>query len=119
MFAQRYSESELSDRFLRRAIPPKWEVYYIIIANGQCFGYRRTPKVRGCWVARITVKSGSRYRERVVGLADDDNLADGESILTFEQGKQRALDWFGGPESGSLDMHPANSLEQRACSDVP
>jgi len=98
MFTHRYSEGELSDRFLRKAIPPKWEVYYIILANGRCFGYRRTPKCSGRWVARITVKSGCQYRERVMGLADDELAADGNKILTFAQGKQRALDWFEGPE---------------------
>ena len=106
MFTQRFSEGELSNRFIRRAIPPKWEVYYIILANGRCFGYRRTPKCAGCWVARITVKSGSRYRERVLGLADDDTQADGDRVLTFAQGKQRALDWFRGPEIGLLRHEP-------------
>ena len=106
-------------RFFAKTIPPKWEVYYLILSNGQCFGYRRTPKVRGCWVARITVKSGSRYRERVLGFADDDNVADGDRILTFEQGKQRALEWFGGQKFDSLDMRPANSMERPASSDVP
>lgn len=110
MFSQRYTEAELSDRILRKTIPPKWEVYYLIISSGQCFGYRRTPKVRGCWVARITVKSGSRYRERVVGLADDDSVADGERILTFEQGKQRALEWFNGPEIRLLGHEPRQFL---------
>ena len=106
MFAQRYTEAELSDPILRKAIPPKWEVYYLILANGQCFGYRRTPRVGGRWVARIVVKSGSRYRERVLGMADDDWQADGEQILTFEQGKQRALEWFGGPEIRLLGHAP-------------
>ena len=98
MFTQRYSEGELTDRVLRKAIPPKWEVYYIILANGRCFGYRRTPKCGGRWVARITIKSGCKYRERVMGLADDDKPADGDRILTYAQAKQRALDWFDGPE---------------------
>ena len=104
MFTQRYSEAELSNRFFRRAILPKWEVYYILLANGRCFGYRRTPKCRGQWVARVTVNIGAtvnsviRYRERVIGLADDDTEADGNRTLTFAQGKQRALDWIDGPE---------------------
>jgi len=108
MFSQRYTEAELSDPFLRKAIPPKWEVYYLILANGRCFGYRRTPKVGGRWVARITVTSGSKYRERVLGMADDDWQADGDRILTFAQGKQRALDWFDGPE-----IRPLGHLDRK------
>ena len=98
MFTQRYSEAELSNRFFRRAIPPKWEVYYILLASGRCFGYRRTPKCGGRWVARVKVNRGCRYREKVMGLADDDSQADGNITLTFAQGKQRALDWIDGPD---------------------
>jgi integrase/recombinase XerD len=98
MFTQRYSEAELSNRFFRRAIPPKWEVYYILLESGRCFGYRRTPKCGGRWVARVKVNRGCRYREKVMGLADDESQADGNITLTFAQAKQRALDWIDGPD---------------------
>ena len=98
MFTQRYSEGELTDRVLQKAIPPKWEVYYIILANGRCFGYRRTPKCGGRWVARITIKSGCKYRERVMGLADDDGPADGDHISLLGRLSSAPSTWFNGPE---------------------
>ncbi len=98
MFTHRYSESELSDREFRKSIPPKWEVYYVILAWGRAFGYRRTPKCGGRWVARLRVTVGSSYRERNMALADDTRVADGLKILTFEQAKEKALQWFESPE---------------------
>jgi integrase len=98
MFTHRYKEHELADRQFRKTIPPKWEVYYIQISSGRCFGYRRTPKCGGRWVARLRVTTGSFYRERVMGLADDARRADGRRVLTYEQAKQQALQWFKSPE---------------------
>lgn len=98
MFTHRYTETELADRQFRKTIPPKWEVYYLLIATGRCFGYRRTPKCGGRWVARFRVTTGCFYREQVMGLADDTRKADGDKVLTYEQARQKAIRWYDSPE---------------------
>lgn len=98
MFTQRYTEAELADRQFRQSITPKWEVYYVILAWGRAFGYRRTPKCGGRWVARLRVTVGSSYREQNMGLADDVRPADGLRVLDFQQAKEKALKWFDAPE---------------------
>lgn len=98
MFTHRYTEAELADRQFRKTIPPKWEVYYLLLARGRCFGYRRTPKCGGRWVARLRVTTGCGYREYNMGLADDTRPADGLKVLSFEQARQKALRWFDSPE---------------------
>ena len=37
MFTTRYTEAELSDSIVRRTIPPKCEVYYLLLATGRRF----------------------------------------------------------------------------------
>jgi len=100
MFVHRYSEAELADRQFRKTIPPKWEPYYIILSWGRAIGYRRTPKCSGRWVARIRVAAptGCPYREVSMGVADDGRAATGKKILSFEQAKAKALQWFDSPE---------------------
>jgi integrase/recombinase XerD len=98
MFTTRYSEAELSNRTIRQTIPPKWEVYYVLLCSGRSFGYRRTPKCCGRWVARIRVSTGHVYREQVMGLANDAQPADGVRYLTYSQAKAKALAWFEDPK---------------------
>ena len=100
MFTHHYSEAELADRQFRSSIPPKWEPYYIILAWGRAIGYRRTPKCGGRWVARIrvVVPQGCPYREVNMGIADDTRKANGKTILTFSEAKEKALHWFDSPE---------------------
>lgn len=98
MFTNRYTEEQLADRRFRKTIPPKWEVYYLLIGNGRAFGYRHTPKCGGRWVARIRVTVGYGYREYNMGLADDEQPADGNKVLTFTQAKEKAINWFNTPE---------------------
>jgi integrase/recombinase XerD len=104
MFTQRYTEQELADRHFRKTIPPKWEVYYLIVASGRCLGYRRTPKCGGRWVARLRVTTGSNYREQVMGLADDTQRANGRDVLTYEDARQKALQWFNLPKFSDIKV---------------
>lgn len=98
MVVYRYTEVELSRPDFRQSITPKDDPYYVLIARGRVFGYRRRLKTGGRWVARIRVNAGYGYREATLGVADDDNAADGRHILDFEQARSRALLWFESPE---------------------
>lgn len=98
MFTHHYSEHELADPHFRKTIPPTRQVSFVLLATGRSFGYGRTPKGDGRWVARVRVTTGCLYRERMIGLADDTRQANGETVLTYEQAKQRAVRWFQSPE---------------------
>lgn len=72
---------------------PRWQA----IARGRGLGYRRRrADAPGRWYVRVRVDStgtGSPYRTRVLGVADDlpNVAADGENILTFAQAIERAV----------------------------
>lgn len=98
MVVHRYTEVELSEPAFRQSIIPKGEPYYLLIARGRVFGYRRNAQMGGRWVARIRVSSGYGYREATLGVADDERAANGSQILNFEQARLKALLWFDTPE---------------------
>lgn len=98
MVVYRYTEAELSRPDFRQSITPKDEPYYLLIARGRVFGYRRNLLMGGRWVARIRVSTGYGYREATLGVADDDRNADGHQILDFEQARSKALLWFDSAE---------------------
>ena len=98
MVVYRYTEAELSRPDFRQSITPKDEPYYVLIARGRVFGYRRNLLMGGRWVARIRVSTGYGYREETLGVADDDRHADGRQILDFEQARSKAMLWFESPE---------------------
>ena len=94
MFTHRYTEAELADRQFSKTIPPKWEVYYLLLARGRCFGYRRTPKCGGRWVARLRVTTGCGYREYNMSLGDDTRPANGQKVLTTLVSCSSAAGWL-------------------------
>jgi integrase/recombinase XerD len=98
MVVYRYTEAELSRPDFRQCITAKDDPYYIVIARGRVFGYRRNAQMGGRWVARIRVSTGYGYREATLGVADDDRHADGHKILDFKQARMKALLWFESPE---------------------
>jgi integrase/recombinase XerD len=98
MFAHHYTEPEFADAHFRKTIPPKSGVSYVLLAAGRAVGYYRTLKGPGRWTARVRVTTGCLYREKSMGLADDGLPADGVRVLTYEQAKQRASEWFNTPE---------------------
>jgi len=98
MVVYRYTEVELSEPTFRQLIVPKGDPYYLQIARGRVFGYRRNPQTGGRWVARIRVSIGYGYREATIGIADDYCTPDGERVLDYQQARAKALNWFESPE---------------------
>lgn len=98
MVVYRFTDLELSKPSFRQFITPRGDPYYLLIARGRVFGYRRNAQAGGRWVARIRVSTGHGYREATLGAADDDLQADGSRILNFEQARAKALQWFALPE---------------------
>lgn len=97
MVVHRFTQEELSEPAFRRSLTPKGDPYYLLIARGRVFGYRRNLQAGGRWVARIRVNVGYGYREAIMGIADDDCSSDGERVLNFQQARTKALDWFESP----------------------
>jgi integrase len=65
--------------------------YWIAIAKGRAFGYRKGAK-GGRWVARM-IEDGKR-QETFISTADDMLDADGVTVLDFSQAQEAARKWF-------------------------
>jgi len=65
--------------------------YWVAIAKGRAFGYRKGSK-GGRWVARL-IDDGVR-QEHFIGIADDMLDADGNKILNYSQAQKEAYGWF-------------------------
>jgi integrase len=72
----------------RRKLAIRKKPYWITIAPGIALGYRRNAGA-GTWSVRSTDGHGSDWIKRI-GLADDQEPADGAAVLTFWQAQDRA-----------------------------
>ena len=73
---------------LRRGRQPHWST---ITAGRAHLGYQRWPHDRaGRWVLRRRI--GGAYAVQAIGVADDDQRADGHTILTHDEARARAVD---------------------------
>ncbi len=67
---------------------PHWDM----IKMGQHVGYRRG-KTGASWFARIRFPNG-QYHQEHLGEADDTINADGQVVLSYEQARKNAIQWF-------------------------
>lgn len=67
---------------------PHWDM----IKMGQHIGYRRG-KTGASWFARIRFPNG-QYHQEHLGEADDTINADGQVVLSYEQARINAIQWF-------------------------
>ena len=65
--------------------------YWWTYARGRALGYQRGLR-KASWFARVRLKDG-RYHQTWLGEADDDWMADGGRILSFDQAFDRANSW--------------------------
>ena len=91
--ARTVREASLATRSarLRLAVAPK--PYWRVIEQGLHLGYRRRA-TGGSWIARRRNDDGI-YRETKLGLADDLQDANGETLLDFSQAQRAARAWCG------------------------
>jgi len=88
---------------LKRGRQPHWST---ITAGRAHLGYQRWPGDRaGRWVLRRRI-SGA-YATQAIGVADDDHVADGVTILTHEQARHRAT------EASTAGERPAGRITVR------
>jgi hypothetical protein len=86
--------------------------YWISVAPGCAFGYRKQTK-GGVWVAKLV--KGKLRRETTIKPADDVLAADGKLALNFAQAQEKARAWFVRAERGEDNDVPltlAKALDQ-------
>jgi hypothetical protein len=63
--------------------------FWLPIGKGLALGYRRTKEGYGTWSARLML-SPDKYALRALGMADDQQDANGVDLLTFYQAQEKA-----------------------------
>ena len=91
--ARTVREASLATRSARLRLAVAAKPYWRVIEQGLHLGYRRRA-TGGTWIARRRNDEGI-YRETKLGLADDLQDANGETILDFSQAQRAARAWCG------------------------
>jgi integrase len=95
--ARTVRDAKLETPAARDGLKPRAKPYWrIIIPQALHLGYRRRRRgAPGWWVERRYVRRdgpGSPYRVKTIGLADDYQSANGDTVLSYAQAQQRALE---------------------------
>jgi integrase len=90
--ARTVREAALATRSARLRLALRTKPYWRMIEQGLHIGYRRRA-TGGTWIARRRTDRGI-YREAKLGLADDLQDADGDSVLNFSQAQRAARAWW-------------------------
>src|SRR6516225_10743741 len=90
--ARTVRDAALTARSARLRLTVRTKPYWRVIEQGLHLGYRRR-STGGTWIARRRDEHGV-YRESKLGLADDLQDANGDSILDFSQAQRAARQWW-------------------------
>jgi len=85
--------ADLSDRSIRRKLDRRLYPYWMLLSYGRHIGFQKRSGSETYWLARYRAKNGW-YRQCRLGLTDDRYAKHERSVLTFEQAKDLALEWF-------------------------
>jgi integrase len=105
--ARTVRDTNLEKAAARFRLEPRRKPYWRVLESGLHLGYRRTKEGGGSWVARRFLGQG-RYNERVFGVADDLQSADGVTVLTFSDAQAKARDWWKAAERADLGFAPVS-----------
>ena len=109
--ARHKRSSALESRAARLRLAVRRKPYFLLIAPRVGLGYRRN-QGPGTWVARGADGHGG-YWTKAIGLADDHEDADGNSVLTFWQAQDRCKTIVrGGPATGDRPITVAEALQR-------
>lgn len=87
-------EIKITTKNGRLKLAARHRPYWRTIEGGAALGYRKGVR-GGVWTARFTdPTAGGGYRLKSLGKADDELLADGVKVLSFQQADRRARDWI-------------------------
>src|ERR1700694_5471131 len=90
--ARTVREAALATRSARLRLSARTKPYWRVIEQGLHVGYRRRD-TGGTWIARRRNERGI-YREAKLGLADDLQDANGDTVLDFSQAQRVARTWW-------------------------
>jgi integrase len=105
--ARTVRDTNLEKAAARVRLEPRRKPYWRVLESGLHLGYRRTKEGGGAWVARRFIGDG-KYKERVFGVADDLQSADGVTILTFSDAQSKAREWWKAAERADLGFAPVS-----------
>src|ERR1035437_3085338 len=100
--ARRASQAKLDSQTARRRLAPQHGVYWNLLAKGCSLGYRRSTATKaGMWYAKYSAPKdavadalGQLRFQTTIGVADDVAPADVATLLSYEQARARANEWF-------------------------
>ena len=92
-YASRAYRVDLADRTERLRTPPRYNPYWNMLLFGRHIGYEKKAGFEAFWVARLRTKT-NQWRRYRLGKTDDEEEADGVTVLTYEQACMAATEWF-------------------------
>jgi integrase len=95
---------KLSSKEARSKLSPRHEPYWLEVDRGFSLGYRKS-KTGGTWYARRY--TGKGYLKRRLGLSDDNQKADGSTVLSYTQARRKADSYEAVLETFEQPQHPA------------
>jgi integrase len=98
------------DKKPRLKQPIRGRAYFSEIRKGLAVGYRRNGRA-GTWLVRAAKGNGKSWMKSFA-TADDFEPANGETIMTYEQAKERAILLARGNVASSADRHGPITVEQ-------
>jgi len=108
--AQKIRDGQLEKRSNRLKLPLRTRTFKVL-DTGLALSYRRTSEQFGTWGVRIVLADG-RYRLESIGTADDYADANGETVFTFGQAQDKALQRFRAvQQDGGIIKSPATVKE--------
>jgi len=105
--ARTVRDAALTTRSARSRLAVRTKPYWRVIEQGLHLGYRRR-STGGTWIARRRGEHGA-YHESKIGLADDLQDANGDSILDFSQAQRAARHWWTNQLRLASGIDPPNS----------
>lgn len=108
-------QHDLSDPAVLESLAPRSDPYWMLLANGRALGLFRWKG--SYWRARIKLQSGA-YEKTTLGALDTNGRIGDRPLLTFEEAREAAFDWFSGFDGVAIDPQPP-SLRQLAIPEPP
>lgn len=103
--ARTVRDTNLEKPAARARLAARGKPYWRVLESGLHLGYRRIKAGGGSWTARRFIGDG-KYAESGLGIADDLQDADGETVLSFSDAQAKARDWWKAAQRANLGLAP-------------
>ena len=109
--ARTLKDSKLDKAEARRKLEARGKPYYRLIEEGLHLGYRRMSGRAGTWCVRRYV-GNQQYSVSVIGIANNNSDADGDTILDFAQAQNKARAYLSGARKKAGPFTVKAALEE-------